>query len=235
MENRYGVEQLIHELRDPDWQVRYHAADRLKVLRDPRAVEPLAQVLDDKNLTVRFIAAMTLGNIRDERAVPYLVQVLRINDDPDVLWSATWALTEIGKPATCPLIQLLANGNATACDAATSVLGKLKDPRAVKPLGWTLYKRGVHDYRVTKRFGAADALEQYGREAIPMFEVAARHQNAPLRARAAQAFGHIGHPAGVVPLSALLSDEGRTVSGQKVKDYAARALRKINRTPTLAQ
>ena len=146
MADSHIVTELIRDLRDPEWRVRYHAADRLKVVGDARAVPPLLDALQDDNLTVRFIAAMTLGIIQDERAIDPLVQMLYDNDDPDVLWGATWALTEIGQDATMPLIQALAKGNATARDAAAEVLGRLDDPRAIVPLGWAFCERGARDF-----------------------------------------------------------------------------------------
>jgi len=221
------IVQLIDDLRDPNWQVRYHAADRLKVIGDERAVQPLVDVLADNNLTVRFIAAMTLGIIRDERAIEPLTQMLYVNDDPDVLWGATWALTEIGEASTMALIQVLAWGNAIARDAACDVLAKLGDEQVIVPLAWALCERGPRDYEVTRRFAAADALEQYGEASVSMLEIAVNHANSQVRARAARALGTIGSEDGIRPLVRLLDDHALTISGERVSQEAIEALRRI--------
>lgn len=230
MTDTVSIEQLIEDLRDDDWEVRYNAADQLKVVGDGRAVEPLIRVLNDDNMTVRFIAAMTLGIIKDPKAVPDLANMLRTNDDYDVLWAAAWALNEIGGLSAEPLIESLKVKSPLTRDIAADVLGRLGDERAIQPLAEVFVNHSLEDYPETGRFGAADALEKFGEAATDAFSAALTHDTPEVRARAALALGRIQSPRSVPAIVPLLQDETSLramIALPRVCDAAAQALEQI--------
>jgi HEAT repeat protein len=226
------IEQLIQNLRHPDWQVRYDAADQLKVVGDPRAVEPLIDVLQDENLTVQFIAAMTLGIIKDPRAVNPLVAALSRTDDYDTLWALAWALSEMGSLSSEPLIAVLQDGNPLTRDIAADVLGGIGDARALEPLRDALIQHGLADYPETGRYGAADALERFGELSCAMFIAVLSHENPTLRGRAVRGLGALKTPQGVPALIARLDDTATITTNKdevvRVCDLAAEALKAID-------
>ncbi|MEO0562442.1 MAG: HEAT repeat domain-containing protein [Chloroflexota bacterium] len=224
------IQTLIDALRDPDWQVRYDAADRLKVIGDARAVPALIDVLNDENPTVKFIAAMTLGIIQDASAVDPLVAMLRASDDDSLLWASAWALSEMGALSSEPLIDLLDSEDAITRDVAADVLGGLADARAVPHLLDALMKHGMADYPETGRFGAADALERFDELSLTSFVQALYHSHPDIRARAADALGNIGLPEAIPALVSCLEDTAQANTPQgpiRVCDVAASALREI--------
>lgn len=233
-----NVEQLIEDLRNEDWHIRSAAAERLKEVGDARAVEPLIEALDDENYTVRFVAAMTLGIIRDPRAIQPLVEALRKNDDYDLLWATAWALHEIGALSAEPLIEVLDVNDPLTRDMAADVLGRLGDPRAIQPLAVVFREHGLQDRAQTARFGAADALEMFGEDALPIFQEALEDPYPEIRARAVMALGNIGSTRSVPSLIAALADEAYPFAADqseyRVGDLAAAALEQIGSPEALA-
>ena len=71
------VEQLIKDLQNESWQIRWDAAAALGETKDPRAVEPLSVALKDENSYVRMTAARSLGMIDDPRVIPPLIEALK--------------------------------------------------------------------------------------------------------------------------------------------------------------
>ena len=155
------VEPLIKALDDDEEWVRVSAVEALGRIDDPRVVEPLAKALSDEDKEVRARAARTLGKIKDSRAVVPLIGALA-DDEQDVQDEAIRALGEIGDPrAVQPIIGVLVKMNDEYAAKAASersvlreipdvgehmtsemrhlelmigVLGRLGDPRAVRPL-----------------------------------------------------------------------------------------------------
>jgi HEAT repeat protein len=56
-------ERLIALLHDPDWKVRYRAAEALGLMRDKQAIIPLIQRLSDEEDHVRYMATKALGEM----------------------------------------------------------------------------------------------------------------------------------------------------------------------------
>mgnify|MGYP001578381448 CR=1 FL=1 len=72
------------------------------------AVEPLILVLKDRDTDVRVNAAGALGKIKDPRAIKPLIEALKdLNMDSNSLLKIVSALSETGKPAVEPLIEVL--------------------------------------------------------------------------------------------------------------------------------
>jgi HEAT repeat protein len=128
-----AVESLIQTLKDWDDDVRYQAAELLRVIGDARAVEPMVQALYYESLLV-------MVKEDDGAWVPFgLVKVLSL----------------IGEPAVEPLIQALKDKNPRIRLGATSVLGVIGDTRAVEPL-----TQALNDESEDVRKLAKEALEK---------------------------------------------------------------------------
>jgi|GEM_PF-63966 len=83
-----AVPTLIDALDDPDAFVRWHAAEALADIADPRAIDPLIRALEDSDATVRWKAAR--GLVREGR--PGIVALLRaLETHPLTPWLAQGA------------------------------------------------------------------------------------------------------------------------------------------------
>lgn len=71
------VENLIKEMKNESWQIRWDAAAALGETKDPRAIEPLVTALKDENSYVRMTAARSLGMIDDPRVIDPLIEALK--------------------------------------------------------------------------------------------------------------------------------------------------------------
>jgi HEAT repeat protein len=58
-------ERLITLLKDPDWKIRYRAAEALGTMEEKRAVSPLIGLLSDEKDHVRYMAVKSLRTIGD--------------------------------------------------------------------------------------------------------------------------------------------------------------------------
>jgi hypothetical protein len=101
-----AVVPLTVALKDPDPDIRWHAAWALWSIKDPRAVEPLIGSLEDSNSVTRGISAKALGQLEDPRAIKPLIVTLK-DSDPAVQKEAIVALGNIGIPAVEPLIDAM--------------------------------------------------------------------------------------------------------------------------------
>ena len=75
--NSDNVDQLIKDLRNASWQIRWDAAAALGETKDPRAIGPLTVALQDENSYVRMTAARALGMIDDPRVIVPLIKALK--------------------------------------------------------------------------------------------------------------------------------------------------------------
>lgn len=88
--------RLIELLRDPDWKIRYRAAEALGMIEDKRAVGPLIGLLSDEKDHVRYMAAKSLGMLKDPAAVEPLKRCLT-DENPYVRRIGGEALAIISK------------------------------------------------------------------------------------------------------------------------------------------
>lgn len=72
-----SVLPLLNILDDPDWVVRYRAAEALGLIKDARAVNPLTRKLKDPKDHVRYMAAKGLGFFQDKELSFSLIPLLR--------------------------------------------------------------------------------------------------------------------------------------------------------------
>ncbi len=168
-----AVAPLIDALGDTHAKVREAAVWSLGKFIDRRAVDPLLKTLRDPDPKVREAAAWTLGKFGERRAVDPLLTSLG-DADPKVREAAAKVLEELGEPlgrlihdtlagsrgagndlavrkdprSLDALIRSLRNRDGQVRRAAATVLGKIRDPRAVDGLvvmagGWGLRDRVV--------------------------------------------------------------------------------------------
>jgi hypothetical protein len=71
------VENLIKDMSNESWQIRWDAAAALGETKDPRAIESLIKALKDENSYVRMTAARSLGMIDDPRVMDPLIEALK--------------------------------------------------------------------------------------------------------------------------------------------------------------
>jgi HEAT repeat protein len=168
-----AVVPLIDALGDAHGKVREGAVWSLGKFGDRRAVDPLLKTMGDKDPKVREAAAWTLGKFGGRRVVDPLLKTMG-DADPKVREAASRVLEELGEPlgrlihgalsgsresrdelagrkdprSIYPLIRSLRNRDGQARRAAATVLGDIRDPRAVDGLvvmagGWGLSDRWV--------------------------------------------------------------------------------------------
>jgi len=115
-------------LQDPEWWVRWTAAEVLHDKGDESSVEALIQALDDEESLIRHKVIGTLGKIGEPRAVGALTDILWYHEDKDTRQCAAAALEEIGDPAaTEAFIRALRDENADVRCQAAKALGELGD------------------------------------------------------------------------------------------------------------
>jgi len=153
------IEPLVRCLRDGDWQVREASVEAVAMIGSP-AVDMLLRYVRDYD--ARKPVIKTLGKINDERVLDPLISLMRNDEFKD---DATRALTELGKPATGRLLELLKDPDETTRKQAILALGEIKDESCVD----SLIERLKDDDWFT-RLSAASALEKIGdprgREAV---------------------------------------------------------------------
>ncbi len=127
-EAKRAVTKNIEALKDEEGLVRGSAAQALRMLKDPRAVEPLTEALKDKNLSVRFAAAAALGELGDPRAVELLIEALK-DKDLRVRFEAALALGVSEDPrAVGPLIEAALKDEEGLVRAAAAWALRRMDP-----------------------------------------------------------------------------------------------------------
>jgi len=97
------------------------------------AVEPLLAALEEKVPEVRGSAAAALGILGDPRAVPPLMARMA-DGNRRVERAVMQALVDLGEPAVEPLIKCLGSRDAEIRLKAVWALGRINDPRAIRPL-----------------------------------------------------------------------------------------------------
>jgi len=132
------IKALIKTLKDSDPDVRSCAAESLRLLGDPMAVEPLIEVLktDIEHKPV-YSAIKALGQLRASKAIEALISALEQRKD-NVTGSLSELALQLGetraKGAVNALIKLLEDGTGYQRIHAAMALAKIGDRAAVEPL-----------------------------------------------------------------------------------------------------
>ena len=128
----------------------------------------MLQLVNDKDDEIRRSAIEILNSTGDERAVKTLIEATR---DPDwwVRERAADALAELGDTRAVPALAQMLKGDARSVPSAVRALGKLGDPRLVKPFLTLLQRREkeirLETMKAITRLAQEDNFEQI-RDAI---------------------------------------------------------------------
>ncbi|MCB0164621.1 MAG: HEAT repeat domain-containing protein [Anaerolineae bacterium] len=123
--NQGAIEPLINTLQDPDEAVRQAAATAL-IAFGVQAVPPLVTALDDQ-----------ASEPMHRAAVAPLVAALKL-DDKTTRQATIKGLEKIGAPAVDPLLAALQDSQPVVRGTVATVLGKIGDEKAIRPLLNTL-------------------------------------------------------------------------------------------------
>jgi HEAT repeat protein len=152
------IERLIEATAHPEPPVRYRALWVLAATHAPGAYPTVLALTSDPDPAVRYDAAMALGRFGYREAVQPLIALIRQGESDDSLGSAAGtSLMRLGRPAVLPLIELLREEDAWVRRMAVSVLGGIRDQRAIEPLAPLL-----QDPDLWVRRNTVEALEDIG-------------------------------------------------------------------------
>lgn len=127
------VVPLTQRLHDTHLDVRIAACDSFLKMGD-QVVDLLIQALRDDNRVVREGVVQVLGKLGDSRAIYPLIGALRDTARKRI----SDAVRSFGVIAFEPLVQALKNEDSRIRMGAAMILGEMKNPEAVKPLGLIL-------------------------------------------------------------------------------------------------
>jgi len=206
-----AIDPLLNALKDPEDDVRIAACLGLGFFKDPSTFDDITNVLlDDLKIEVRQAAAKALGNTRHPDALPYLMEALR-----DPYWwyereaaagDLLTAIENFGEMAVEPLIEALKDKEGAVRKFAANLLGRLKDPRAIEPLGMALYDMH-HDVGDV----SAKALLNFGTSSFEILVEALEHPEMWIRIHSIDVLPKIVEPRVGLVLLEMLKDPEREV------------------------
>lgn len=208
---------LLEALKDPEPEVRAAAVTAAGRYCDPGTFDEMADLLlEDPQLEVRQAAAKALGETRRTEAVPYLMLALR-----DSFWwyereTAADALLEaietIGQPAIDSLLEAMQDSEGAVRRFAAKLLGRIRDPRAIEPLGMALY-----DMHFEVGQAAAESLAGFGEAGLRVLGEAVQHPEAWLRLHAIHGLTLSADKRIVPALMNMINDPDREVVKQVIR------------------
>jgi HEAT repeat protein len=216
------VPYLLKAIAEGDHIVQREAEAAMRTL-GTSTLTPLVQILRDGKPPYRAVAAQRLGALGDARAVRYLIPSL-VEDDCGL--PAAAALLAIGSASVEELLRYLSddpeleNVTPELKELVARVLGKIGDPRTVKPM-LSIVDDVEQSHRLREE--AARVLGQLGNttavkpliKALSETSAAAVH----IRAEAARALGRIGDSSPIPKLIDAVGDPE-----DKIRTYAIEAL-----------
>ena len=226
-------QRLLNLLKDPEDEVRIAACLALGYFRDPSTFDDITNLLlDDPKIEVRQAAARGLGNTQHSAALPYLMEALR---DPFWWYEREYAVGDLllaiekmGYAAVGPLIEALRDKEGTVRKFAAILLGKIGDPRAVEPLGMSLYD--VH-HEVGK--ASAESLARFGGTSFQVLTEALSHPEMWIRIHAILGLTRIKDGRVIPILLQMLNDPEREVRRQVLRSLGE--LKDTRTLPVLQQ
>jgi HEAT repeat protein len=206
-----AIQPLLNALKDRENEVRMAACLALGLFKSPATFDEIADVLlDDPIIEVRQAAARALGHTEHPAALPLLMEALR-----DSYWwygreaaagDLLKAIEKMGTVAVEPLIEALQDKEGTVRRFAANLLGRIRDLRAIEPLGMELYDLH-HD--VGK--AAAEALANYGASSFEVLTEALSHPEMWIRIHSVDVLPKLNDSRVVSVLLEMLNDPEREV------------------------
>ena len=187
----HAVDKIIHALKDA-WgdEVRVAAAEALVKTRDPQTVDTLITILENKHENrygrasgfVRAEVARVLSSIGDPKAIEPIIRTLEVASgwfDRKDRKTIVDALGNFDDPRVIDaLVGALAYDYHTA-EAASELLKKRRDRRAVEPILRILYSDGSKEH--TREFAAEILGVMNEPRAIPALIKALHDDNGEIR------------------------------------------------------
>ena len=215
--DRQAIRPLLSALKDKEDEVRSAACLALGLFKDPSTFDEITNVLlDDPIIEVRQAAARALGDTQHPAALPYLMEALH-----DSFWwyereyaagDLLSAIERMNVMAVEPLIEALGDKEGTVRKFAAILLGKLGDPRAIEPLGMTLY-----DMHHDVGNASAEALSRFGAPAVGVLIEALSHPEMWIRIHSVLALSKIKDTRVAPILLQMLNDPEREVKKQVIQ------------------
>ena len=209
--DKQAIQPLFVALKDTEDEVRIAACLGLGYFKDPSTFDEITEVLlDDLKIEARQAAAKSLGSTGHPAALPFLMEALR-----DSYW---WyereveagdllnAIANMGEAAVEPLIEALKDKEGAVRKFAAGLLGRMKDPRAIEPLGMALYDTH-HD--VGKM--SAEALVNFGVSSFEILVEALDHPEMWIRIHTVDVLPRVNEPRVALVLLEMLKDPEREV------------------------
>lgn len=202
---------LIELLKDKEKIVRQAAAFAVVKYKDPRWLVPLSDVLfEDQEIEVRQVVASAMAESKSHAVIPYLIEAMQDSfwwyERENAIAPLLEAVASFGADAVEPLIEALRSLEATVRRNASFVLGLIRDPRAIEPLGMALY-----DFHVDVGEAAGQALGRYGAASLEILDEATHASEASIRIHALTALGLIKDQRAIQLLANGLRDPDREV------------------------
>lgn len=216
-----ALEPLLDSLKDQEPEVRIEAVQALGKFKNPETFDKMADLLlEDTEIDVRQAAAVALGETRHPRAIPYLMIALR-----DPFWwyereqaavALLNAIEGMGTLVIETLLEALTDKEGTVRRYAARMLGNIRDPRAIQPLGMALYD--TH-FEVGK--AAAESLARFGPSGLKVLAEALHHPEVWLRQHAIAGLTLSGDKRIVPIILDMLKDPVRDVQKQAIQSLGA--------------
>ena len=215
LQDERAITPLIEALTHRDKQIRERATRTLGNFKDRRAVAPLINALQDDCFHVKIDAARSLGKIGDERAIAPLIQLFKEKREkrkypPYTSEAASFALSDIGRAAILPLIELLK-------DNASTLTAKYQSTEALRRIGAPAIPNIIEAMkdRSWKTGWGAIALGKIGdKRAIEPLIRALEDEDREIRFRVPEVLQNFQDTRAIFPLIRLLEDEDRHVQVQ---------------------
>ena len=211
-----AVQPLIEALKDDELEVRIESVKALGQFKSPDTFDNMADLLlEDVEIEARQAAARALGETKHPQAIQYLMIALR-----DPFW---WyereqaaevlldAIAGMGGMVVDVLLEALNDSEMTVRRFAAKLLGRIGDPRAIQPLGMTLY-----DTHFEVGQAAAESLAGFGPTGLKVLAEALHHPEAWLRQHAIAGLTLSGDKRIVPVILEMLNDPEREVQKQAI-------------------
>ncbi len=223
-----SLQPLLEALHDQELEVRIAAVRAVGRFKRRETFDNMADLLlEDAQIEARQAAAEALGATGDAQAIPYLMIALR-----DPFWwyereqaadALLQAIAGLGAMTVEPLLEALNDDEMAVRRFAAQLLGRIKDPRALKPLGMRLYDTHFEVGRA-----AAESLAGFGPPGLKTLAEALQHPETWLRQHAIAGLTLSGDQRIVPVILDMLNDPEREVRKQAIRSLGelkdARAL-----------
>jgi len=156
-----------------------------------------------------------MAESKNPQVIPYLIEALKDSfwwyERENAMAPLLEAIASFGADAVEPLIESLRNPEGAVRKNAAHILGIIRDPRAIEPLGMALY-----DFHVDVGDEAATALGHFGAASLEIFDEAMRASESSIRIHALTGLGLVQDPRAIELIAHGLHDPDRQVQKRAI-------------------